>query len=273
MRRLSVFFIPVVFLLLQCAALQQLILRPTCTYKTMEVGELSLTEGTFIFKFQMDNPNPIGFSIRQVDYDIKLNDESFFSGVMEKGFHLRAMETSNFELPITIEYLKFFKSVQDFLKLDKIPYRLSGTVYMGSFRIPFKTSGTFKKPNLPRISLSSVKVADISLKGAEIVINVALKNPNQFPLNLDGLDYDIKLADISILSGSSTNIQQIAKNGELLLKLPVKIGFSKVGRSLTQLLKSKNLKYSIKGQLKSKTGSGIVQPFPFERAGVVTVKR
>lgn len=273
MRFSNILCLLISFSLIQCAALEELVLKPTVSYEKLTVKNLSFTDGTFSFRFQVNNPNSVGFTVRQINYNLQLNNSPFIKGELNKGIQLPANGTAFFEVPVTIQYFDFFKSIQDYIQLDQLPYSLNGSASIGPFTIPFDKTGNFSKPKLPNVSLKSISISEFSLAGASLELNVAMKNPNVFPVQFDGLDYDIKLSDISVANGNAEALKSIEKNGETDLKIPVNIGFLDLGTSVYQALKNSSVSYTITGHLKSKVADGKIMSFPFQKSGQVSISR
>ncbi len=177
----------------------------------MKIDRLSFTGGTFTFEFTVVNPNPIGFTIREIDYDIRLNDRPFIQGTLTDGIQLPAQGASPFDFPVTIEYFDFFESIQDFFRLENIPYTLSGSVAVGPFRIPFKNTGTLSRPELPEVAITSLKISKLSLLGASMALNLSWKNHNEFPVKFNSFEYEIHLGDARVLNGWFDTVHTLEK--------------------------------------------------------------
>ena len=128
MRMLKVFFILITLTLVQCAALEQLLQKPTVSYERLTMDNLSFTKGTFIFQFQVTNPNPVGFSIRQIDYDIRLSDVSIVNGSMKTLKPIEENGDYELQLPINIGFLKLGQSVYQILKSSSANYTINGHI-------------------------------------------------------------------------------------------------------------------------------------------------
>ena len=61
-----------------CAALQQLVLKPPVDFEGVSVSDVSLFEETLLLKLSVNNPNPIGISLRNVAYELTLNNSNDF---------------------------------------------------------------------------------------------------------------------------------------------------------------------------------------------------
>ena len=101
MRLTKVIFLLVISFFLQCAALEQFLQKPTVRYDKLSVDNLSFTEGTFLFQFQISNPNSISLSLHKVDYQVDLNEQTFFKGEIDQKIQLQANGSSFFEIPVT----------------------------------------------------------------------------------------------------------------------------------------------------------------------------
>ena len=273
MRFIKTITILAIIIFLQCSTLQQLMQKPTVRYERVKMETMSFTKGTFVFQFQITNPNPVGLSISRVDYDLELNGQSFIKGDLPKGIQLPSQGSTLFEVPVILEYFKFFKSLQDFMRLDQIPYSLKGTVTVGPFQIPFTKTGHFDKPVLPKVSLKTIHISKLSLTGASMVVKLSMWNANAFPVHLSGVDYNIKLSDVSIAKGGIEVLDPIEENGEVELRLPIDVGFLNLGRSVYDLLKNSSVNYFISGHLKSKSKDGKTWSFPIEKSGQVSIIR
>lgn len=254
-----------------CAALdtlQQLIQKPEIRFKGMGLENASLTEGDLLFTFNVSNPNPVGVTLSRVVYDLKLNGKTFVKNTLNKNIALPANGLGTMEVPVTINYLDFFQSVADFVQADKLAYDLSGSVGAGPFDIPYQTKGDIAVPKLPKISLKNVGVSGLSFTGGSLIFSLDVANPNPFALNLSGLDYTIKLGGEKFAEGTADKISSIAKNSKTVVKIPLRMQFSELGRSAYQLFTKPSAGYEISGNMKF--GEKI---FPFQKAGTVSFDR
>ncbi len=255
-----------------CATIKGMVQKPQVRFAGMGLDNLSLLEATPIFKFKVSNPNAFGVMIKSVAYNLKINQRKFIKGVADKGVQLPAGETDIIEVPITVNYLDLFESITEFKNSARVDYDLSGNIEIGPFTIPYENQGKLTIPRLPRVSLQNVKVADLTLTGADVTFDLEIGNDNPFALNLSGLNYGIRLGGKEFISGETRAIPTVEKNGFSTLSVPMRVNFFKLGRSVYNLLKSSTSDYEIIGEMQVDVPKGGQKRIPFQHSGNVPVK-
>jgi LEA14-like dessication related protein len=137
-RQRLVFILILILSLNGCATLKEMVQEPTVTFKEVVPQDLSLTEGTFRFNFNVSNPNPLGLTLSKVTYDLQLNQKEFLKNNLEEGIKVPAKGAAVMGIPVTVRYSDLFSSLSEALKSDSVAYNLKGTVGVG--RSPFPTS-------------------------------------------------------------------------------------------------------------------------------------
>lgn len=259
--------------IIRCASLKDLVQKPTIEFKRVRPDRLSFTEGTFVFQFHTVNPNPVSLSIREIAYELRLNERRFIEGVLQEGIRLPANGASDFDLPVTISYFDFFRSIQDFVRMDSIRYTLSGSVPIGPFRIPFETTGRLSRPDLPEVRIESIRITGLSLRRASLILNLSWLNPNDYPLPFNGYDIHLKLNDMSVLKGTFEKTGTVEKGDALSLSLPFTIDFLEAGQSVYELLRTGSIAYVFEGRLNIAGSGESAIPVPFEKRGEVSITR
>lgn len=253
-----------------CAALQQFVQAPTVSFKGVSLQDMSLIEGNMLFRLNVTNPNPIGATVRNVAYNLKLNGREFLKNTVNKKISLPAGGSSMVELPVTINYLDFFQSVAEFIESDQVAYDLSGSVGIGPLTVPYQTSGNLDIPKLPEISLENVAVSNLSLTGVSLIFSLNLENQNPFTVNLTSLNYGIKLGGIQFARGTAKNVSPIGGNSGSVMEIPLKMNFFEVGRSVYGLLTRSSSEYEMTGEMKFQLPEMGEKSFPFQTAGKVS---
>lgn len=262
----------IVLIIMGCTIVEQFIQKPSATYDKMELTNVSFDQATLLFYFQIHNPNPIGTSIDRVSYQLDLNGKKFIKGDLKQGITLAASGAVPLSFPVTIRYFDFFESIRDFVVSDHIQYVLSGSMRIGPFDVPYRTSGNVPVPRLPEISLKRIRIDQISLSGATLCFTIGLKNENTFALQPQALHYDIAMADISFASGKATKIKSVQSVQESLIELPVTIDFINLGRSAYHVLSGSSSDYRLSGDLEMNIPGIGIKKIPFEKQGDVSLK-
>ncbi len=267
--------LPVILVFLsgfQCAHLRDLIKQPEVKYDTVHLKNINFTDATAVFRFNVYNPNSIGMRIREIGYNLDLNGSRFISGILQDGLHVPASGASVFEVPVTIIYNDFFKSVQSFLEADSLDYDLGGHAVFSMFRVPYKKTGRLPVPKLPSIRLKQFHVQEINLTGAKINAEIGLKNSNSFAIVPGIFEYTLSLADIRLSSGRAEAVELPGNNEEFVITIPLDLNFFSIGTALASVLSGRESTYLLDGSFHFKDSSGREKVFPVQSKGKVDLR-
>jgi len=259
-----------------CAAIvdQQLIDKPSVRLEGFSMNSESLFEVTPTFLFKVVNTNPMGLKIRNISYNLKINDKKFIKGVTDKDIRLKPVSSEMLGLSVTFNLSDLFIYSTEFVQTGKIAYDLSGNVGVGAFAVPYHTKGYLEIPKLPEISLSYVDACGFSLIGnSTIVFVLNLKNANAFPVQIAELSYCIKVDEKEFMSGMIREIPSIDKNSSINLKIPMRSDFSEPDWPVNTMLAGDSLPYHFSGSIKIYTSKRMKKNFPFQNAGVVSFRK
>lgn len=264
-----VVMVTVATLFMGCASLDQLIQKPTASFSEMRLSQADLLQSTAVFGFNVNNPNPIPIHARRITYNLKLNGRHFVSGELDQGLTLAAGATSRMQVPVTMRYLDFFDSLSRLWKTKSADYALNGGFTVGPFTIPFQAHGNFELPKMPKISLESVKIDQLTASGARLHCRLKMDNPNTFQLLLKRLDYKLKLGDTSFASASALPDGSIAANSVGTMNFGFNISFVKLGYSAYRLLLGSNADYRLDGAMVINAADGKENNIPIKATGRV----
>jgi len=274
MTRNTVLFVLTAIMLMLggCAAIveQELLDRPIVKCKGMMMKSSSLFESTPVFDFKVENPNPLSLKIRNIAYNFNVDDKKFIKGVTDKGILLKSVSSETVGLSITFNLLEIFRYTEGFLQTDKMAYSLSGTVGVGPFAVPYCIEGKIASPNLPDVSLKQLDISGLSLTEPSAALCViALENTNDFPIQLDGLEYHIRLDGKDFAAGMVKPASPIEARDILNIDIPVKICFSEPEWSAGDVLKKTSSFYDLSGKMIFHIPEAGEKKIPFQKIGEV----
>ena len=246
--RTAVLFMAIV-VLTGCASLNQFVQKPAATFHSVDITKADLVQSTAVFNFDVYNPNAFGIRARRITYDLKLNGMNFVKGQLDQGIELPAGATNQLQVPITLPYLDFYKSMAQLWRTKSADYALTGGFDVGPFTIPFQAHGTFNLPKMPRVSLETVKIQSFSPLGARLSCQLRLDNPNAFDLLFNRLDYQLDLGGLPFAKASALPQSPIGRNSSSVIDLAFNVSFSQLGRSAYQLLRGSKAAYTLNGGL------------------------
>jgi len=128
-RRFSVLIIGLLLLLSGCQSTAEF-KEPQLRLLKVEVKEINLLEQKFILHVQVDNPNPIPFSLSRLDYQLWLNDMEIGGGQLNKNFSVGVNDSRRVAIPLRTNIWQHLKPLSEALKNSQVPlrYRLQGKV-------------------------------------------------------------------------------------------------------------------------------------------------
>jgi len=257
-------------LLYSCASLQQFIKTPDVKLEAVTVENFSLFKQTLVPEFEITNPNPFAAHIKKIEYSLKFNSREVINDVVEQGILLKSGKTRIVKVPITIKHLDMFSSIEEFTSSSNGTYDLSGTIEIGTFNIPYRKTGVITIPKPPTISLEHIRINALSFLGAELILETSLTNTNSFPVDVNKLDYILRLGKTDFIVGSTENVPPIEKNNSSYFNIPVKIDLLKTGKAAyAELAGKKSTEYKLSGKMQFITLQAGEQSLPFRTQGTV----
>lgn len=122
------------------------------------------------------------------------------------------------------------------------------------------------QPISPDISLADIDLDKLTLDSARFVLTIRIKNPNQFDLPLQALQFATSIDGKKFATGNSKMRTTIPANGEGLYKIRIDTKLSSMLKQArdTLLNKDRKVKYDIRGHVSI---ANWPVPIPFDRSG------
>jgi LEA14-like dessication related protein len=163
------------------------------------IAGINFDETNMAFDVTVYNPFLVAIRTPRFRYDLEIEGSTFLSSVASGSEHLPAGATSIVVLPVRISYHDLFRSYPELRKTAEVGYRLR--VALGPSRtrpveIPFYHEGTIPTLRPPVATAAKVRLADVSLNQATLVVDAEVENPNVIEMNISHLSYELNLSDI-----------------------------------------------------------------------------
>ena len=236
-------------ILVSCAALKESIKKPEISTQAARITGVSLNGMDVAFVLGVKNPNPMGFTLEGLSYKLDIENKPLLRGKTKQRLKVAAKGDSSLTLPLSLAYKDMFDGVSAMLKQDKVRYALNGEMDFGLIQLPYKTSGTFSMPSLPRVSIGKLGIKGVTLSGMDIEIGLDMKNANRFPLKLEGVDYNLKIADSTVARGKSLAPVSLAANKQGRLTLGMSLGYKELGSVISRLKKGGRVPVAFDGKI------------------------
>lgn len=256
-----------------CVTLQELVDYPTVSFEGMTVKDVSLFESTVEFNFKISNPNPLGFMITNITYNLFINRKKFIKGVSDREIKINPGDSSIIELPVTFNHLDLFDSIEQFMKFDTAYYELTGEITVGPFHLPYQTSGVLNVPRLPKLSLENIQITDITPSGAKLLLIIGFDNTNPFSVRINELEYLLSLNGNVVFKEKNSHIPLIGKNKKTQVEIPINLNFKEIGYAVSQVLTKPSVDYEFKGNINYQISKIGEKAFPFQQNGTIRLDR
>lgn len=132
----------------------------------------------------------------------------------------------------------------------------------------------------PQVTLESVHLGGLGLRGGTLLVDLQVDNPNRFALNADELRYDLAVRDAEAEPGDTTWLDFasgtyaegfVVGAGETrTVKIPVEFSYSGLGGAASSILRSGTFTYRATGSVDVRTPFGS-RAVPFTKRGMVTM--
>lgn len=124
------------------------------------------------------------------------------------------------------------------------------------------------KIEAPRLSLMRIAMTSGDIFSQNFLVHLNVENPNDRPLPIKGIEYQLFLQGDSFAEGTSAKPFTVPALGETEFDLTVRTNFvSSVGRLLTRLNGKTKVEYILEGKVLLE--SGLVRKIPFQESGTV----
>ena len=227
-----------------CASLLKLLQgglkTPAATFQHADLQNASLQDVTVAATFRLDNPNPIGLALAGVGYGFSLDGHELFEGQLANGLNLPPGGSASLVVPVRVPYSAVPELATTLATKTEAPYAVdaSATVHtlIGDLTIPLHWTGTLPIPKLPQVKVSSVRVRGLSFSGAQLVVALAVENPNGFALPLTALDGQLLVSGQAVASLGLTAGRPLAAKQTTAIELPIDVSFASAGLAVSRAL-------------------------------------
>ncbi len=120
------------------------------------------------------------------------------------------------------------------------------------------------QPEAPEVLLVNIKPLDTTIFEQRLQVDLRIRNPNDFDLEVTGLDFTLHLNDKRLARGMSNKASTIPRLGDSVLSVETTTSTLDVMRQLLNFRQDQDVTYQIEGVLHSK-GTRL----PFDNSGVI----
>lgn len=204
---------------------------PNVSFSHLEVKSIDFEHVESDFVFSVDNPNPVGFSIDNFDYNLAFEEIDWANGDNADGLQILPDDESLVALPVEIVWTELFDMVQALRGKDNIDFNLDGNfgVRLNSetilfeqqgaeastsginsiqedengyvFDFPYDVLGDFPALRKPKLTFRKLVVEDWSFSEINLDLRMHVDNEHASNLTFQRFAYNLQLGNTEIITG------------------------------------------------------------------------
>jgi LEA14-like dessication related protein len=122
--------------------------KPTFVLKEVAVTRISLTDISFLFGVEVQNPNSYDLYLRALEYTVYFNDKEVGKGRLEKEVQIAKASSTMVQVPLQADFKSLGDPLALILSRNNLQYKIEGVAVLkarlGTTTIPFSKSGEIK---------------------------------------------------------------------------------------------------------------------------------
>lgn len=248
--------------------------KPTADVTGIHIPKINLERADIVIDVLVTNPNPIPIPLVDIDYLIESDGRKLVSGLIPDAGTINAHGSETVKIPVSLIYDDIKNTYSDIKPGSIIPYKIKVNLIVdvpvfGRLTLPLEKTGEIPIPYKPDIDLEKIHFQSFSFEETVAVLHLKLDNKNDFDLGLNGLDYEVWLADVSIGGAELSKSAKIEKNGISCIELPITFRPREFGSALWAMIRGKGTGYTMKGNIDVDTPFGAMK-LPISKEGGTT---
>ncbi|MCL2721874.1 MAG: LEA type 2 family protein [Treponema sp.] len=224
-----------------CQTVSSVFQEPVVSLHSMGITGISFNGVQFICKVQVQNPNAFSIPFPETDWEFFVNTNSFIKGTVKNNQQIGAKRSTIVDIPISLDYLEVLNSFRSLWGSRQAGYRAALDIkiplpILGNKVWKLEHSGNFPIPQVPQVSSPSMRVDNVSITGAEVVVTLNFVNPNAFALPSPKITYNYMVNRNSFIRGTIENQQPLAPSSTTPISFRMLVNYADLFRTFTSLL-------------------------------------
>lgn len=133
--------------------------------------------------------------------------------------------------------------------------------------------------NQPEVTLQTVQVGGLGIRGGTLLVNIQIINPNRFALSADELTYQLAVSDpdvptdttwIDFASGTYAEGFSVGARDTAVVQIPVEFSYAALGAAAGSIARAGTFTYRASGTVDVRTPLGS-REVPFRKRGTVAL--
>lgn len=251
--------------------------KPTAPPPELASQELNVKQNLTTFKldFQGELKSQEAATLQAAKWELVVDGEVVKTGEQPLDVSVPAGGSAPFSLNVQSEYVSSAEELKAMSERGgSLLTALRGNLIVNQggtkHELPFARSREVRTPRMPSVKLHELDAARYSEDEANIVFYLGVVNPNPFPLDVQGLDYKVMVADKELATGTRARGDAIQPAATGVFEVQVGISEKTMGADVKKLIKTLTLPYKVTGELK---GDLFAVPYTIDGAVKLNVSK
>jgi LEA14-like dessication related protein len=213
-------------------------LSPQLELAQMRVTNFSVGRVDMNMNVNIKNPTAVSLHVDSLYYTVMIEGQEVASTIYPGPLHIQAGQDTRVSFPFTVYYsrLQSLDQLEEEGR-DTVLYTLNAVLFTDAELLPddqFNLQLTERRP-LPRVP--EIKVADMNMEdpdnsGAVMQVKTYVVNENMFALELENMDYSLRVGDHQAMEGQKPESIRIAAKDTAFIQVPVELSSGKLAGKL-----------------------------------------
>lgn len=246
--------------------------RPSAKITGSRLARFGFRESTLEFDVRISNPYSVPLPVGVVTYSLYGDEEGpFLSGTIEEDGSIPAKGEETIRLPVQVTYQKLTDVLKKVRPGEVVPYRAKLTLSIRApggdqIDLPVTKRDELPVPAVPNIKLDSVRWQELGITSTTAQLNLKVKNPHVFSVNLKEMDYLLEMDGRTVVESSVSDSPQFDPSQVRTLKVPVTVSMSRLGSGILSVFRQDRVSYGLRGDLNLGTPYGTLS-IPYDVSG------
>lgn len=260
---------------LQCASLAKKIFDPPqIAIDRVEIRSIALTGADLVVHVKINNPNSVGATLCRLEYALDVDGERLVRGQKDEKTTIAANDLSIISLPLTVNYAGMRSGISGALTKKALPFSFTGKVVLdspvGDLSFDLSEKGEIPVPDRPRFELTKIALSELGVTSATLMLHIRVTNNHDFELDIRRFRYEFSLQDNLVSASDITVDRLVGHDKSMSVVLPVTLKLLGLKKGVVDMLRSGQLKYTMKFNLDLNTKFGPVT-VPYEKDGLTSL--
>jgi LEA14-like dessication related protein len=245
--------------------------------KDKVIRDLSSAGLTLAFRIAVINRAASDRELVRYRYRVVINQKEFLnmSVSLDAPLSIPAGRETLIALPVKISYGLLYDAVGPVEvsgQCDVVGEMVFADERKREEKVGFAYPGEFPIFKDPEIDLLSLKVNDLTVGGADVVIKARFRNPNPYELVISRISYRLLVGEKEVLSGSVAGDKSLPREGEKVFSFPFILDFFETGPETRELFQKPAVPCRLAGEIEINSAWGALR-IPYGRSQAVPTER